>query len=69
MKFESLPRRTGAKDVLCQHLLLLACGKGFCPKNTYSEVIKASPYRSLPFDEYIKILEFIKNGGYVLNNY
>ena len=41
MKFESLPRRTGAKDVLCQHLLLLACGKGFCPKNTYSEIIKA----------------------------
>ena len=48
--------------------MLLACSR-VLSKNTYSEVIKASPYRSLPFDEYIKILEFIKNGGYVLNNY
>jgi len=69
MKFDSVPKRKGAKDVLCQHLLLLACGKGFCPKNTYTEVIKAFPYRSLSFNEYMEILEFVKNGGYVLNNY
>ena len=69
MKFDTLPKRKGAKDVLCQHLLLLACGRGFCPKNTYSEVIKAFPYRSLSFNEFMEILEFVKNGGYVLNNY
>ena len=69
MKFEFVKERIGAKDVLCQHLLLLSCGNGFNPKSTFLEIKKAFPYKKLLFSEFNQILKFIKDGGYVLNSY
>tara|TARA_B100000287_G_scaffold93107_1_gene85277 strand:- start:2561 stop:4912 length:2352 start_codon:yes stop_codon:yes gene_type:complete len=69
MEFDSMKEKEGSKDVLCQYLLLLSCGKGFLPSSTYLEIKKTFSYSKLTFFEFNEILSFIKNGGYVLNNY
>ena len=38
MQFDSVESKYGSKDVLCQHLLLLACNKGFNPIKTFQEL-------------------------------
>ena len=54
---------------LCQHLLLLACNKGFNPIKTFQELRKSYSYSKLKYQEFLEIVSFIKDGGYVLSNY
>ena len=69
MEFDSIQSKYGSKDVLCQHLLLLACNKGFNPIKTFQELRKSYSYSKLKYEEFLEIVSFIKDGGYVLSNY
>ena len=49
MKFDSIKEKEGSKDVLCQYLLLLSCGRGFLASSTYLEIKKTFSYSKLTF--------------------
>ena len=68
-KFDFIESKNGSKDVLCQHLLLLACNAGLNPIKTFQEVKKSYSYSKLNYKEFLEIINFIKDGGYILNNY
>ncbi|MGQ3073563.1 MAG: ligase-associated DNA damage response DEXH box helicase [Ferrovibrionaceae bacterium] len=61
--------KPGALDVLCQHLLGMACSAPIEPEAIYAEVRRAPPYRALPREDFDKALAFVENGGYALRAY
>ena len=63
------PIRTGALDVLAQHIMGCACGEPFFADDLYAEVVTSAPYADLPRDEFDQVLEFVSNGGYALKTY
>ena len=67
--YDIIKEKKGAKDVLCQYLLTLSCNFGFKCKSIYKEILKAYPYKDLEYKKFLRIVNFIYDGGYVLNNY
>ena len=63
------PLRTGALDVLAQHVLGRACGEPFLADELYDEVRKAAPYSGLPRADFDDVLDFVATGGYALKTY
>ncbi|MHB8885547.1 MAG: ligase-associated DNA damage response DEXH box helicase [Methylovirgula sp.] len=61
--------RRGALDVLCQHILGMACADIFSADALYREVISAEPYRDLQREEFEAALAFVAHGGYALSSY
>ncbi len=61
--------RTGALDVLCQHILGLACAAPFDADRIFAEVVSAEPYVKLTREEFDAALQFVANGGYALGGY
>ena len=66
---DDLPIKKGALDVLAQHIYGTACSDSFCPDTLYKTVISAYPYKDLKFENFLKVLNFVKDGGYALKNY
>ncbi|NPU65204.1 ligase-associated DNA damage response DEXH box helicase [Bradyrhizobium sp. 83012] len=63
------PLRTGALDVLAQHVLGCACGEPFASNELYSEVITAAPYAQLSRADFDDVVDFVASGGYALKTY
>lgn len=63
------PARTGALDVLSQHILGCACAAAFDEDELYREVCSAEPYCQLARSDFMAALEFVANGGYALAAY
>ncbi|MFH3481586.1 ligase-associated DNA damage response DEXH box helicase [Xanthobacter variabilis] len=63
------PERTGALDVLAQHLLGMACAAPFDADTLYGEVTSAAPYRALTRADFDAALDFVATGGYALKAY
>jgi ATP-dependent Lhr-like helicase len=63
------PMRTGALDVLAQHILGTACGAPFRPAELYAEVKTAAPYATLTRADFDAALDFVATGGYALKAY
>ncbi len=63
------PLRTGALDVLAQHVLGCACGEPFRSGELYDEVIAAAPYRGLTRADFDAVVDFVATGGYALKAY
>ena len=63
------PLRTGALDVLAQHILGVACAGPFAPDMLYAEVCSAEVYRDLSRDTFDRTLAFVATGGYALKTY
>jgi ATP-dependent Lhr-like helicase len=63
------PLRTGALDVLAQHILGCACGKPFLADELYDEVLSAAPYAELSRVDFDDTLDFVASGGYALKTY
>ena len=63
------PARTGALDVLCQHVLGMACAAPFLSDDLYEEVISAEPYAHLPRADFDDAVRFVATGGYALQSY
>lgn len=63
------PLRTGALDVLAQHVLGCACGEPFLSDELYAEVLTSAPYASLTRTDFDDIVDFVATGGYALKTY
>jgi ATP-dependent Lhr-like helicase len=63
------PLRTGALDVLAQHMLGCACGAPFVADDLYAEVLSAAPYAELSRADFDDTLDFVASGGYALKTY
>jgi ATP-dependent Lhr-like helicase len=63
------PLRTGALDVLAQHVLGRACGEPFLADELYAEVRAAAPYSLLSRPDFDAIVDFVATGGYALKAY
>jgi len=63
------PLRTGALDVLAQHVLGRACGEPFLPDQLYEEVLTAAPYSGLSRSDFDDVIDFVATGGYALKTY
>jgi ATP-dependent Lhr-like helicase len=61
--------RTGALDVLAQHVLGTACAGPFDPAALYGEVRSALPYAQLARPQFDRIVDFVSTGGYALRAY
>jgi ATP-dependent helicase Lhr and Lhr-like helicase len=63
------PLRTGALDVLAQHVLGCACGAPFLSQELYAEVTMAAPYAALTRADFDAVVDFVASGGYALRAY
>jgi ATP-dependent helicase Lhr and Lhr-like helicase len=68
-KQDTPPLRTGALDVLAQHVLGSACGSPFLADELYAEVKSAAPFAGLDRAEFDAVLDFVASGGYALKAY
>lgn len=62
-------KRSGALDVLSQHVLGLACAAPFAPDDLYAEILTAAPYSRLDRDTFDRVINFVSTGGYALKTY
>src|SRR5215510_7078495 len=63
------PLRTGALDVLAQHVLGCACGEPFLADELYAEIITSAMYANLSRADFDDIIDFVAIGGYALKTY
>jgi ATP-dependent Lhr-like helicase len=63
------PLRSGALDVLAQHVLGRACGEPFLADELYEEVRTAAPYADLARRDFDDVIDFVATGGYALKTY
>jgi ATP-dependent helicase Lhr and Lhr-like helicase len=63
------PARTGALDVLAQHVLGCACGAPFLAEELFDEVRSAAPYAGLARADLDAVVDFVATGGYALKAY
>jgi ATP-dependent Lhr-like helicase len=63
------PLRTGAFDVLAQHVLGCACGEPFAPDELFEEVRTAAPFAGLARADFDAVVDFVATGGYALKVY
>jgi len=63
------PLRTGALDVLAQHVLGCACGEPFLSDELYAEVLTSAPYAALTRADFDDVVDFVATGGYALKTY
>jgi ATP-dependent Lhr-like helicase len=61
--------RPGARDVLAQHIMALACAGPIEPDALLKEINSATPYAALTRAELENILNFVSTGGYALRAY
>jgi ATP-dependent helicase Lhr and Lhr-like helicase len=63
------PVGRGALDVLCQHIMGMACADPFDALLLYDEIVSASPYADLAWETFERALDFVATGGYALRTY
>jgi ATP-dependent Lhr-like helicase len=61
--------RAGALDVLCQHILGMACAAPFHADDLHREIRSAEPYADLDRETFDAALDFVATGGYALKTY
>lgn len=62
-------RAMGPMDVLCQHILAVACSGPFCADQLFDEITQAGPYAQITQTQFDRCLEFCATGGYALRAY
>src|SRR5690348_13260240 len=63
------PLRTGALDVLAQHVLGRAVGAPFLAAELYEEIVTSAMYANLGRADFDDIIDFVATGGYALKTY
>ncbi|MET0432407.1 MAG: ligase-associated DNA damage response DEXH box helicase, partial [Hyphomicrobium sp.] len=61
--------RSGALDVLAQHVLGMACEAPFDPDALFDEIRSALPYAGLSRNQFDRTVDFVSTGGYALRSY
>ncbi|MBP9230818.1 MAG: ligase-associated DNA damage response DEXH box helicase [Phenylobacterium sp.] len=68
-RFDGDAARTGALDVLAQHVMGCACSEPFDLLKLYDELVTAGPYRDLTWEDFEQVVDFVSTGGYALKTY
>lgn len=68
-RLDGEPLRTGALDVLAQHLLGCACAEPVSDNALFDEVRRAGPYRALSREDFDRTVDLTATGGYALQAY
>ncbi len=68
-EIDGAPPVPGSLDVLCQHILLVACAGPFGADALYAEIRLAGAYRDLTREDFDRCLDFCATGGYALRAY
>ncbi len=63
------PKGPGPRDVLCQHILLMACSGPFDATELYHEIKTVGAYSDLSRAAFDDCLDFCATGGYALRAY
>ncbi len=63
------PVGLGTLDVLCQHILGMACSMPFTSDDLYQEITSAAPYSHVSRETFDECVQFVANGGYALRAY
>ncbi|WMS42995.1 ligase-associated DNA damage response DEXH box helicase [Acuticoccus sp. MNP-M23] len=63
------PVREGSLDVLAQHVLGAAVAAPFDALALYDELCSAYPYRTLDWETFERVVDFVATGGYALRAY
>ncbi|MFZ2099188.1 MAG: ligase-associated DNA damage response DEXH box helicase [Oricola sp.] len=63
------PLVDGALDVLCQHILCVACAEPFLADALHAEITTAAPYANLTRETFDRAVQFVAHGGYALQSY
>ena len=63
------PERIGAKDILAQHVMGLACAEPFDLVGLYEEITSSAPFAALTWEDYEQVVDFVATGGYALRTY
>jgi len=63
------PERIGARDILAQHIMGLACAEPFDLVALYDEVRSSSPFAELTWEGFEQVVDFVATGGYALRTY
>jgi ATP-dependent Lhr-like helicase len=66
---DAVTSRSGALDVLAQHVLGMACSGPFWPDRLFDEVRTAAPYAGLTRERFDRVVDFVATGGYALKSY
>ncbi len=66
---DSPPPRTGALDVLAQHVLGSACAEPFDADALFAEVTSTAAYADLSRRDFDRVVDFVATGGYALRTY
>ncbi len=66
---DGAPRPPAPLDVLCQHILLLACAGPLDAEALFKELCEAGPYAALTRADFDACLDFCATGGYALRAY
>ena len=61
--------RSGAYDVLAQHVMGVACAGPFDEAELLAEVQSALPYSAITPETFTRVIEFVATGGYALRAY
>jgi ATP-dependent helicase Lhr and Lhr-like helicase len=61
--------RTGALDVLAQHVWGMACAGPFSADALFGEITSAAPYAALSKATFDRVVAFVSTGGYALKAY
>jgi len=67
--FDAELPRTGALDLLAQHVMGCAVSEPFDLLALYEEIRTAGPFRDLTWEDYEAVVEFVSTGGYALRTY
>ena len=59
----------GSLDVLCQHILIVACAGKIHPTKLFKEIKKVGAYKNLTKHDFKECLRFCIDGGYALKRY
>ncbi len=62
-------RLPAPRDVLCQHIMIMACSAPFDADCLFYEVTQAGPYKNLSREDFNQCLQFCSDGGYALRAY
>lgn len=63
------PFRAGGLDVLAQHVMTCACAAPFHEDALHDEISAALPYSALTREQFARVLNFTRDGGYALKAY
>jgi ATP-dependent Lhr-like helicase len=66
---DAVLNRTGALDVLAQHVMGVACAGAFDAEELLAEVRSVQPYSALDRETFERIVDFVATGGYALRSY